>query len=344
MRSVIAAIAMVSTLVPSARAEGPVGVTSIPVTAPDSGRELTVTVWYPAKPGGKPILIGDNAVFEGVEGHQDAPIADGELPTVLISHGGLRSARNLSAWIGSALAAQGFVAAAVEGPRLGPDEAREAVTEIRERPADLSAALTVLVEDPAWTKHLDPDAIAALGFSLGGTSVLSLAGGRLDADDFRRSCDPDGHGIDCAWFQANGVDLGSIDVSGLGRSHHDPRLGAAIVVDPELSTSFAAQSLAELAIPVTIVNLGRPGTIPPGLDASTLAGASPRIAYTTLPDATRFSAFGLCKPKGAAILKEEGGDDAMCRDGAGETRKGIHRELSALIIDRLREHLPSRRP
>ena len=55
----------------------------------------------------------------------------------------------------------------------------------------------------------------------------------------------------------------------------------------------------------------------PGLDAAALAAASPRIAYTALPEATRYDAFSLCKPKGAAILTEEGDDAAIC--GAGGT-------------------------
>jgi predicted dienelactone hydrolase len=181
--------------------------------------------------------------------------------------------------------------------------------------------------------------IAALGFFLGGTSVLSLAGGRLDPDEFMRSCDPGGHGLDCAWLQANGVDLRSVDVASLTRSNLDPRIRMAIVVDPEFSASFATESLAEIAIPVEIINLGRPETILPGLNASKLGSASPRIAYGALPDATRFSAFNLCKPQGAAILAQDGGDDAICHDGAGENRRRLHQEMAALILDRLREQL-----
>ena len=159
---------------PSAMAGGPPGVTVIAVSAPDRGRELSVTLWYPAQPGGTPIPLGDNAVFVGVEGLRNAPIADGEFPIVLISHGGLRSASDLSGWLGARLADQGFLVAAVHGPKLGPNDADEALAEIWRRPTDLSTALTALAEDPVWSKHMNLERVAAIGFFLGGTSVAII--------------------------------------------------------------------------------------------------------------------------------------------------------------------------
>jgi predicted dienelactone hydrolase len=75
-------------------------------------------------------------VFEGVEGPQDAPIADGPFPLILIAHGGIRAAPNHGNWLASDLAARGFVAAVVRGPTLGPRDADIAVHEIWRRPAD----------------------------------------------------------------------------------------------------------------------------------------------------------------------------------------------------------------
>jgi predicted dienelactone hydrolase len=323
----------------SARADEPVGVTTLQSPAPERDRELTLTLWYPALPGGTPVLIGDNAVFTGAAGQQDAPVAGGALPTVLVSHGGLRSAPNLSGWIGRRLAGRGFLVIAVQGPKLGPKDARRAVSEIWERPADLSAALTALANNPAWSKHVDQEKVAALGFFLGGTTALALAGGRLDADDVRQACHGEPRSADCAWFEANGVDLGSVDADALARSHLDQRLGAVIAVDPEYGASFAQESLGALAIPVAVINLGRPGSIPLAFDAAKLGSASPRIIYTTLPGATRFSAFSLCKPNGAAILAEDGGEDAICRGETAEERAKVHDELAALIAVYLRKKL-----
>jgi predicted dienelactone hydrolase len=317
----------------------PVGVTTLAVAAPERDRESILTLWYPALPGGTPTLIGDNAVFEGAAGRQDAPAADGAFPTVLISHGGLRAAPNLSGWIAKRLAARGFLVVAVQGPKLGPKDAQKAVTEIWERPADLSTALTTLADNADWSKHMDQGRVAALGFFLGGTAALSLAGGRLDADRFRQICQDEPRSVDCGWFEANGVDLGSVDADAIARSNLDPRIAAAVAVDPEYVSSFSQESLAAIAVPVAVINLGWPGSSPPAFDASQLGSASPHIIYAPLPGATRFSAFSLCKPKGAAILAEDGGDDAICRGETAQERADTHHKLAALIAVYLRKKL-----
>jgi predicted dienelactone hydrolase len=281
----------------------------------------------------------DNAVFEGAAGQQDAPVADGAFPTVLVSHGGLRAAPNLSGWIARRLAERGFLVVAVQGPKLGPKDARKAVAELWERPADLSAALTALADSAEWSKHLDRERVAAVGFFLGGTAALSLAGGRLDAEIFKQACRGEAKSVDCAWFEASGVDLGSIDADAIARSNLDPRIATAIAVDPEYASSFAHESLAAIEIPVAVINLGWPGSIRPAFDAAQLGSASPRITYAPLPGATRFSAFSPCKPKGAAILAEDGGDDAICRGETAEQRADMHDELAALIAVYLRKKL-----
>ena len=341
MRSMLAATIALLTLASGAsiRADELVGVTTLPLSAPERDRELTLTLWYPALPGGTPALIGDNAVFVGASAQQDAPVADGAFPTVLVSHGGLRAAPNLSGWVARRLAERGFLVVVVHGPKLGPKDAHKAVAEIWERPADLSAALTALVDSADWSNHLDRERVAALGFFLGGTATLSLAGGRLDAERIKHTCQDEPKSVDCGWFEASGVDLGSIDADAIARSNLDPRIKMAIAVDPEYSASFSTESFGTLEIPLEVFNMGGPGTIPPAFDASKLRAASPRITYAMLLGATRFSAFSLCKPKGAAILVEDGGDDAICRDETADHRERVHEELAALIASHLSENL-----
>lgn len=322
-----------------AKADGPVGVRSLSVDAPERAQAVTATVWYPAGEGGQPVNIGGNAVFEGVAGRQDARIADGTFPVVLISLGGLRAAPNLAGWIAADLAAQGFIAVVVPPARLGPKEAKAAIDEIWKRPMDLSAALSALEISEKWKSHVDLEKTAALGFFLGGTAVLSLAGVDLDADRFIQTCDEAGSGMDCAWFASSGVYLRDSNLARLSRSKRDPRLKAVIAVDPELSTSLAVDRLAAVAIPVEVINLGQPGSIAAGLDASTLATFASQIGYTTVPNATQFSAFSICTAKGAAILAEDGGNEAICNSDLDVGRGHIHAELAALIAGLLRRHM-----
>jgi len=303
-----------------------VGVTTMTIDVPDQDRALDVTLWHPAKAGGTPARLGGSAVFEGVDAYRDAPIADGLLPLVLIAHGGLRSAPGHGNWIGSGLAARGFAAAVVRGPTLGPRDAAIAVDEIWRRPADLGVALSALRADPEWSGHLDPVRTGAVGFFLGGTSVLALVGARLDPDRFAASCD-DGTGVDCAWFAAAGVDLRSVDAEPLTRSYRDRRIKGVVAIDPELTTSLAPDSLAAITVPVAIVDLGP-------TDAADLAAAVPGARHTAVAGATAFDTFSLCTPQGPALLRADGESDVICEDGE-QGRALIHAQLTELIADAL---------
>jgi hypothetical protein len=52
-------------------------------------------------------------------------------------------------------------------------------------------------------------------------------------------------------------------------------------------------------------------------------------------DASPFSAFSLCQPRGPAILREEGDDAAVFKDGQ-RPRAEVHSLLAAMIVAFLR--------
>lgn len=309
-----------------------VGVRTISAAAPERDGPLTVAVWYPAGAGGTTENVGKNAVFEGVAARRDADIADGVFPVVLLAHGGLRAAPNQSGWIVSALAARGAIVAVVPPAKLSGAQA--AVAETWLRPSDLTAALSALASDPVTAAHVAPEPAAVVGFFLGGTAGLSLAGARLDPARYAMTCDPPAAGPDCAWFADAGVDLRAVDPALLGRSGHDPRIGTVVAIDPELTSSLAADSLAGITAKVVVLNLGEPGTIAPYLDASGLPASLPGATYATLEGATPFSAMAACTTKGAAILAAEGEDDAICGE-PGAARERTHERLAGMIAEAL---------
>jgi predicted dienelactone hydrolase len=321
-------LAAVATAGSPALASGPVGVRDIAVVAPERQEPLSVTLWYPAGEGGTPERVGENKVFRGAPVLRDAGVAEGAHPVVVLAHGGMRAAPNQSGWIASALAARGMLVAVVPPPRPASPEA--AVAEIWLRPADLSAALTAVEAEPAIAGHAEPGPAAAVGFFLGGTSVLSLAGARLDAESHARSCDTPAGGADCAWFAAAGVDLRAADAVKLARSGFDPRIGTVVAIDPELTAHLAAGSFTGMTARVTVINLGDPGSIAPFLDASGLQAEG--VAYTALAGATPFSAMAACQPHGAGILAEEGEDDEICREDAA-LRERTHARLADMIAE-----------
>ena len=150
-------------------------------------QELRVTVWYPA---------AENAVeTQQVIGAPDAPLflagkaaehaamapALDERPLIVLSHGTGGSAMQM-AWLGTALARAGYIAAAVNHPgnnALEPYTA-EGFVLWWERATDLSEVIDGMLADPEFGPKIDKDRIGAAGFSIGGYTVLALGGARAD--------------------------------------------------------------------------------------------------------------------------------------------------------------------
>ncbi|MCB0192955.1 MAG: hypothetical protein KDJ65_13505 [Anaerolineae bacterium] len=316
------------------------GLRTIEIAAPNRATPISISLWYPTTGGGSRTEVGGNKVFQGVPAHQDADIAAGEFPVVLLAHGGLRANPTMSGWIASYLATRGFIVAQPHPPQLGPDDAPAAVAEPWLRPADLSATLDTLEQDAVLNTHIKADSIGVVGFLLGGTSALTLAGAEIDPAGYAQLCDGEAAiGLDCAWFAKNSIDLHEANLSSLQHPAYDSRIKVAIAIDPELSTVFTPTSLSHISIPVTLINLGGPDTLLPGLNASALEGLIDDASYETVPDATQFSSFSECTSKGAFILQSEGESEAICTDGGQRSRAEIHQQLAEMIESTLAQTL-----
>ena len=179
------ALLLASAAIPSAHATE-VGVRTIAVFAPERGRDIAVTVWYPATGGGTPGLVGDNRLFEGAPALRDAPIAEGDFPLVLFSHGSGGRIEGLS-WLATALAEAGFVVAGPNHPGTTSGDSTPAATpKIWERTADLSALIDGFSADAGWREAIDAARIGVVGFSLGGATAMEIAGARADLEDYAR--------------------------------------------------------------------------------------------------------------------------------------------------------------
>ena len=331
-------------LSPAERASGTVGVRIIRVAVSERGTEMDVILWYPTAGPGRSMLVGDgNPLFQGTAAMAEAPMPEGRRPLIVLSQGGLRSGPDIGAWMASRLADSGFIVAMLRQPDPRRLTEEQTLPEIWLRPADVSAALTAILGDGALSPRIETKQIGVLGFQIGGTAALSLAGGLLDVASVKASCDVGGIGVDCGRFRKAGLDLHTISLSPLGRSNIDPRVEAIIVVDPEFGRNFTQASLTDIAIPVSFINLGRPETIWPGLNAEGLTRFIPRAQYSFIPDAIQYSAFPECKPRASAILREDG-EEALCDDAiGGRSRAKIHDVLARMIVTTFRSDFASSR-
>ncbi len=163
----------------------------------DSRRERTVYLWYPSA---APASRFDYHGQIGSVAHE-GPVAAGRHPLILFSHG-FRGAGDQSIFLTEAWAREGYVVAAVDHadaaaqrdrPAAWPDFADAKTWDERkfvDRKEDLSALLDHLLSldrDPDSFLHgrVDERAVGAAGHSLGGYTVLGMAGARPSWRDGR---------------------------------------------------------------------------------------------------------------------------------------------------------------
>ncbi|WP_441772942.1 alpha/beta hydrolase family protein [Labrys sp. KB_33_2] len=316
-------------------ADGGAGVRRIAAPSRERGTDLEVTVWYPAQPGGEPVVLGDGVFFTGTPARRNAPIAPGKFPLILLSHGaGLAGNAQALSWIAAPLAEQGFVVAAPTHPgNTGANRSAAETMKLWLRPADISDSLDAMEAEPFFKDHLNTGTIGVLGLSMGGNTALALAGARIDPKLLAAYCDTDRLNPSlCDWVRQSGVDLHALDLQSAGRNGRDRRIRFAMAIDPAPIDVFDFESFSSIDIPVALVNLGRAGSIPLTVQAIGAAKAIPVSTYATIADASHYSMFALCKPGAAQIAEAENVGDPICSDGGGRPRQAVHADLIERVV------------
>jgi len=329
------------------------GTRDISVHSAERNRDLRVTVWYPATAGGEIVQVGEDAVFKGSPAMAKTPIAGGRFPLVLLSHGSGNRAKGMS-WLATHLAAAGYVVVGPDHPgTTSGDSTPQESTKLWRRTRDLSDVMDALSSDAQWRNVIDMDKVGVLGFSLGGATAMELAGARANLEAFAAYCDGQTKG-DCAWLaggvgfadgkriEVDKVDLRKIDKARFEQLNRDSRIKSAILVDPALAQAYETQSLENIGIPMTFVNLGAPGTIFAGIDASDLVAHTSQGTLTHIEGASHYSFLPPCQDGATERLKADGDPDAGLCDEGRKTRVEIHAQLRTLILDALNTTLKTR--
>lgn len=240
-------------------------------------RPLRTRIWYPALPGAPTYLCDEPDQFA-------APVAlapaagmsrrSSQYPLVLLSHGANGSAQSMM-WLGHRLAAAGYLAAAVD--HLGPDNCEQQLAGIFylsdwhlwERPRDLSVVLDRLLDDELLGPRIDRQRLGAAGFSAGGASVISLAGGRLDLQQLQAGSKPPKPlraAVTRAITEWQRLQTANPAVQeSLQRTDcpcQDDRVRCVFALAPALGAGFPCAALSAVTIPVCLV-AGRGDTVTP---------------------------------------------------------------------------------
>lgn len=304
---------------------------------------LLTTIWYPAAPSSveKPQLIGPpgSPLFLAGSAAQNAKLAasPSRFPLVLLSHGTGGSAMQL-AWLGEYLAAHGFIAAAVNHPGNNALEPYtiEGFTLWWLRAHDLSVALNHLLDDRTFGPRIDRARIGAAGFSLGGYTMIEIAGGVTNAQAAVDYCNSPRSRGTCNIHEfpdlvAKAEDLLKTDSDFAAafaegnKSYRDPRVRAVFAIAPALGPAFSPEALAKISVPVQIVVGAADPLAPPADNAEYFARHIRGAKLVILPGGVAHYTFlEPCTPAAAKQLP------AYCDNAPGVNRVRVHDQVAAM--------------
>lgn len=304
-----------------------VGFTQITLTD-DPNRPLNTAIWYPTSDKSDTTLIGDNPAFIGTQVIKDAQIQSGTFPVILLSHGYRGNWRNQN-WLATKLASRGYIVAAADHPGTTSfDQSPEQAAKWWERPRDVSRMLDYLLSETSWKQSANADNITAIGHSLGGWTVMQLAGARIDRQTFEANCLNYPNPRTCGLSE----ELGLSKVQAKEPSNKDlsdPRIQRVVSLDLGLARSFSVNSLEDINKPTLILAAGIDiGDLPQALESGYIAEHIPLNSrhYKVYKKATHFSFIQSCKTGAIAMLNEEvQGDGIICKDDIGTSRDQLHK-------------------
>jgi predicted dienelactone hydrolase len=307
-------------------------------------RALSGIVWYPAdvSPGEeKEQYVGppEEPLFYAGRAAKDATLAPafGRFPLIVLSHGTGGSAMQM-AWLGTYLAARGYIVVAVNHP------GNNAVTgytipgfiEGWERAKDMSTALTDLLADPRFGAKIDPDRIGAAGFSYGGYTMMELAGATTDwnrimtwCDRQKGACDPPEMPDLLEKFQAlkQQPDV-QHSLQHAGDSYRDPRIRAVFAIAPAVAHAFTPESLQRITIPVAIVVGTADHIAPPAENAQFFATNIRSAKLAILPgDVGHYTFLDVGTETGRKRLPQ------LFVDNPGIDREAVHNQVGEMAAE-----------
>jgi len=297
---------------------------------------LVTRIWYPVAttvpeaphdigPPGDPIFRGHPAAV-------DAPLsaARATYPLLLLSHGTGGSADSED-WLGAGLAGAGYVVVGVNHPGNNALEPLTADGFVLwwERATDLSDALDGMLADRAFGPHIDHARIGAIGFSLGGYTVLELAGARTDLEAFEEFCRSPQADVTCRPPEMQSLaDTEAVhaapsparraSVARAGASYRDARIRAVFAIAPAVGEAFDATSFREVRVPVALLGGSADVTVPVATNIARVAHFLPAATVTMLPGVSHYTFLDTCVPSADDTRR------AYCVDNPGVDRDAVH--------------------
>jgi len=298
---------------------------------------LVTVIWYPAGAAAneRPQLLGD--LFNAGTWAENAQMAaePAKFPLILLSHGTGGSALQFG-WLGPVLAAHGFIIAAVNHPgnNATEDYTPAGFTLWWERAKDIFTVLDRMLADPQFGPRIDAKRIGAGGFSLGGYTMMELAGATTNLVSFRNGCatpmnlcdgPPEFPDLPARVQQAMKTDPSiQASLSHSSDSYRELRIRAVFAVAPAIAVALNPKSVSQISVPVELVVGSKDPIAPPAENAQYLAKLIPGAKLTILPGASHYTFLDDCTEAGRAKLPQ------LCATESAAERRGYHERVAQM--------------
>jgi len=295
------------------RANWSVGYHELVFPDPVDSKPMRALAFYPSS---------DREEVSKVEGYsieatENAKIAIGRFPILMLSHGNVGTPLALHDLVTS-LTRKGFVVVAVFHPgdnykdhsRLG------AVSNLYGRPMQISAAITATLADPMLSPFVDDQQVGVIGYSAGGETALILTGAQPELQRLRKYCAENPTDMDACKTQGELVN----DRADL-KAVADTRVHALLLMAP-LSLMFGRQTLGDVHVPTLIYVGDNDKLVAYEKNAGALARKLPMHPdYRIIPGAGHFVFMAPCTADQRVAMP------GLCNDAEGVDRESVHRNL-----------------
>ena len=292
------------------------GIKKLVVIDPVDNKPMDAVVFYPSTDEAIVTKMGPYNVAASPK----SPMAEGQFPLILLSHGTMGSM-----WghhdLGASLARNGYIVISLThaGDNFADTSRLGAVSSTYGRPMQISAALSTALDDAALAPHIDKNRIGFVGFSAGGTTGLILAGAKPDLSRFEAYCAkrPDDHSV----CEAEGkIRTDRPDLA----PQADPRISAYVLMAP-LSVIFGAETLKSVTAPTLIYVGDQDGELSPQENAMALAPELPKAQLQVIEKAGHFTFLAPCSEELTKLVA------GFCIDNPGIVRTALHQRMNAEI-------------
>lgn len=323
----------------SVAASAQVGQTTLTLEDKARQRTLITALWYPTAAVATPSAARDVVIADPVV--TDAEPLQQRWPVVVLSHG-TGGDRLSQAWLATALVRAGYLVVSINHwGNTWDNKIPSEFVRMWERPRDITFVLDQLLTHPRWARYLQPDKIAAAGFSLGGYTVITLAGGVMSLDRLeayaattagqRETNIPEMPGL----MQEFSKPIYTEEYNRVRHQLADKRIKAVVAMAPAVGQGFDANSLQAIRIPVAIVAAPADSIAPVATNAAWYHQGIRNSAYLTLPQETGHYIFlNTCSDFGKTVLPP-----FLCQDAATIDRTQLHQEVVQYIIAFLNKSL-----